>query len=155
MINISCKHQQFSEGVAKNFSSGPKRLAGVIVEVLGPLSYQIKVDDNRIIKRHVDHLFTCSEFKKPTLDDEVLSGPVFTQDNSPAVTNDTAVATHMSSPHDTVTSSQAAEHHYPQCQHRRKPERYQGGGSVENGQTLYSAHYVCISHVIMYSIATC
>ena len=119
-----CKHRQFSGDLilAKNFSSGPKWLAGVIVEVLGPLSYQIKLDDNRIIKRHVDHLLTRSEFKEPTLDDEVLPGPVLTQDNSPVVANDTATAS--SSPQDTVTSSQA-ERRYPQRQHLRKPERYQ------------------------------
>ena len=52
-----CKHRQFSEGdliLAKNFSSGLMWLAGVIVEVLGPLSYRIKLDDNRIFKRHVN-----------------------------------------------------------------------------------------------------
>ena len=41
-----CKHRQFSEGdliLAKNFPSGPMWLAGVIVEVLRPLSYQIKL----------------------------------------------------------------------------------------------------------------
>ena len=98
-------------------------LADVIVEVLGPLSYQIKLDDNRIIRRHVDHLLTRNEFKESTLDDEVLPGPVLTQDNSPVVANDTATAS--SPPQDTVTSSQAAERRYPQRQHHRKPERYQ------------------------------
>ena len=97
-------------------------LAGVIiVEVLRPLSYRIKLDDNHIIKRYVDHLLTRSEFNESTLDDEVLPVPVLIQDNSP----DTAIATHTSSPaRDTVTSSQSAERRYPKCQHRRRPERY-------------------------------
>ena len=113
--------------LAKNFSSGPKWLPGVIVEVLVPLSYQVKLDDSRIIKRHVDHLLnrsSANDCNEPTFDDEIPPGPVFTQETSPQVDNETSSTTHPLPTPNTVTPSQPVERRYPQRQHRRKPNRY-------------------------------
>lgn len=40
----------------KNFSTGPKWLPGRIVNVTGPLSYVIELDNGRFTRRHVDHI---------------------------------------------------------------------------------------------------
>jgi hypothetical protein len=40
----------------KNFSVGPKWLAGVVAQITGPLSYVVKLTDGRLLKRHVDHV---------------------------------------------------------------------------------------------------
>ena len=40
----------------KNFSTGPKWLPGKIVNVTGPLSYVIELDNGRLVRRHVDHI---------------------------------------------------------------------------------------------------
>ena len=68
--------------LAKNFSSGPKWFTGVVEAVLGPLSYLIKLEDGRIIKRHIDHLLNHSDCKEPSVDDELPLGPTLTQETS-------------------------------------------------------------------------
>jgi hypothetical protein len=42
----------------KNFARGSKWLPGVVVQVTGPLSYMVKLQDGRVIKRHVDHILS-------------------------------------------------------------------------------------------------
>ena len=44
-----------SDVLVKNFGSG-KRLTGTIVRSCGPKSYKIKLNDGRIIRRHVNHI---------------------------------------------------------------------------------------------------
>lgn len=44
---------------AKNFASGPKWLNGIISQKTGPVSYEVKLEDGRVIRRHVDHLYSC------------------------------------------------------------------------------------------------
>ncbi|KAL8586183.1 hypothetical protein ACOMHN_057745 [Nucella lapillus] len=39
----------------KNFLAGPEWLAGVVMQVTGPLSYVIRLPDGRMLKRHIDH----------------------------------------------------------------------------------------------------
>ena len=70
--------------LAKKFSSGPKWFIGVIEAVLGLLLYLIKLDDGCTIKRHIDYLLNCSDYKKP-VDDELPLGPTLTQDTTPVV----------------------------------------------------------------------
>ena len=50
---------------AKNFSTGPKWLPGVITAVKGPLSYEVTLDDGHVIRRHVDHLKSRSPATTP------------------------------------------------------------------------------------------
>ena len=50
----------------KNFPTGDNWLQGTIVKVSGPLSFQVKLQDGRIVWRHVDHIIQCS----PQMPDE-------------------------------------------------------------------------------------
>ena len=77
----------------KNFAAGPVWLPGTIQEVRGPVTFQVALDDGRVVRRHVDHvrLRTDSEIEPPesTLPadraDDPLPSPVVTIDN-PEVT---------------------------------------------------------------------
>ena len=40
----------------KNFSTGPTWLPGVITECRGPLSFQVRLEDDRIVRRPIDHV---------------------------------------------------------------------------------------------------
>jgi len=40
----------------KNFGHGPKWLPGEVVKISGPVSYEIKLDDERVVRRHIDHM---------------------------------------------------------------------------------------------------
>ena len=43
----------------KNFTPGsfqPAWLAGVVEAIQGPLSYRVQLTDNRIVRRHIDHV---------------------------------------------------------------------------------------------------
>jgi len=56
-------------------------MLGVIVEILGPLSYQVKLNDRQIIKRHADYLLhhtgdNDNDESCQTHIDEIPSGPV-------------------------------------------------------------------------------
>ena len=56
------KDREFKEGdtvFARNFSggtSGPVWLEGTIVNRRGPVSFTVKLSDNRVVRRHIDHL---------------------------------------------------------------------------------------------------
>ena len=67
---------------AKNFSNtGPKWLPGAVIEVTGPLSYQIQLQDETIVRRHVD-----------SVRNRVHSSSVSTDDaGSPSHTSDPTV----------------------------------------------------------------
>ena len=57
--DLHCKERSFGEGdrvYVCNFSSGPKWLPGVITSVRGPLSYEVTLLDDRVVRRHVDHV---------------------------------------------------------------------------------------------------
>ena len=40
----------------KNFSHGPKWMPGVVVKVTGPVSCEVLLSDERVVRRHVDHI---------------------------------------------------------------------------------------------------
>ena len=44
----------------RNFPSGNGWLPGIIEERSGPLSFQIKLQDGRIVRRHIDHIICRS-----------------------------------------------------------------------------------------------
>ncbi len=55
----SVKDRQFVVGdsvYVKNFSTGPRWLSGTVVEKSGPVSYVVKLEDNKLARRHVDHM---------------------------------------------------------------------------------------------------
>ena len=55
----------------KNFARGDRLLSGCIIQKPGPLSYEIKLSDGRIIRRHHDHV-------------RIRSSVEVSQDNIPA-----------------------------------------------------------------------
>ena len=53
------KSRYFVEGdevYARNFRSHPQWVAGKIVKITGPLSFEIELSDGRVIRRHQDHI---------------------------------------------------------------------------------------------------
>ena len=53
------KSRYFAEGdevYARNFRHHPPWLAGKIVKITGPLSFEIELSDGRVIHRHQDHI---------------------------------------------------------------------------------------------------
>ena len=55
----SSKERQFSIGdnvLVRNFTPGPKWLAGKILQCTGPVSFTITLTDDRVVRRHVDHV---------------------------------------------------------------------------------------------------
>ena len=53
----------------ENFSHGPKWLAGTVEEIRGPLTYMVKLTDDKIVRRHVDmcQIRTCTELYRMRL----------------------------------------------------------------------------------------
>jgi len=81
------KGRQFKVGdtvFTKNFGKGEEWLPGVIDAVRGPLTYLVRLNDGRSIKRHVDHVRTRSSEHNDTtgIDDADLSfGPATDSDD--------------------------------------------------------------------------
>ena len=137
------KEQEFTDGqfvLAKNFRLGSKWMPGVIVEVLGPLSYHVKLTDGRILKRHADHLLHRTgtndndEQYQTQMDDEILSGSIL-QEGSPQETSSTvsvdreapvsnANSTAENATTRNTTPLQTEQHRYPKRHNHRKPARY-------------------------------
>ena len=115
------RHRQFSAGqlvMARDFRSQDKWLPGVIHSQSGPVSYDVELENGKIVKRHIDHLQDRSVLTKPST--PVDSQPEdFTQGfesfhDSPSVTSP---STSESNP-----SPNAAVRRYPQREHH-PPER--------------------------------
>ena len=58
-----------------NFAQGPKWLPGEICKIRGPLSYEVKLNDGRVIRRHVDHIRRRTVPSPSPPDDELLMPP--------------------------------------------------------------------------------
>ena len=55
----SSRERRFSKGetvYAQNFGQGQRWIPGVIQEVTGPVSFLVRLDGNRIVRKHLDHL---------------------------------------------------------------------------------------------------
>ena len=60
----------------KNFGKTPPLwLTGKISKKTGPLSYRIILDDNRVMRRHVDHIRSRTSTDQPDFDTIVPSSP--------------------------------------------------------------------------------
>ena len=62
--DVHTKQREFGVGatvLAKNFTSKPQWLPGVIVDCVAPLSYSIQLHDGRIWIRHADHIVATQE----------------------------------------------------------------------------------------------
>ena len=54
-----CKQRQFLEGYSvyvKDCSGKEEWLPGIITKIQGPLSYLVELEDERVVRRHVDHV---------------------------------------------------------------------------------------------------
>ena len=65
----SCSYRNLETGqtvFVHNFGSGQDWLAGVVESQTGPLSFRVKLEDGRLVKRHVDHVRQrTTETKRP------------------------------------------------------------------------------------------
>ena len=74
--NTACK-MCFSKGetvYAQNFGIGQKWMPGVVQEVTGPVSFLVKLQDGRLLRRHQDHLRHCvadDDAEKPAESDDI------------------------------------------------------------------------------------
>ncbi len=70
----------------RNYANGPKWLPGVITALRGPLSYDVTLSDDRVIRRHVDQVRSRLGSHRPDaeLPDDWLPDP--TPPTSPAET---------------------------------------------------------------------
>ena len=53
------KFRSFSVGekvYVRNFLTGPKWLPGIIMDNTGPTSYRVKLDDDRVVRKHIDQM---------------------------------------------------------------------------------------------------
>ena len=57
---------------ARDFPTGTKWLPGVISKIKGPLSYVVKLEDERLVRRHVDHIrVRSSSSESPVTSDDL------------------------------------------------------------------------------------
>ena len=68
----------------RNFGNGPKWLPGVVTAVRGPLSYSVTLMDDRVVRRHIDHVQkrTNSSYAES---DDWLPEPSMSSTSSPGI----------------------------------------------------------------------
>jgi transposase InsO family protein len=87
----SSRERQFNIGdpvFVRDFGSSSRWTSGVIAAIRGPVSYTVQLDDDRLVRRHVDHVRTRTVQLAPQNDDDVdlPTMPVsFTQHSSPSL----------------------------------------------------------------------
>jgi len=117
--------EQFA--LAKNFSPGPKWMPRVIVEVLRPLSYQLKLNDGQIITYYIVLVLIIMMNQ---VDDEILSEPIHKRAHHTRLhlqyqctENHQLVMQNFTDKNTTSNTilPQTEQHHYPKHQNRRKP----------------------------------
>ena len=60
----------------KNFADGPTWLPGVVTALHGLLTYDVKLGDGRVVRRHIDHVQSRASHPPPTeTEDDCLPGP--------------------------------------------------------------------------------
>ena len=118
------KSRQFSTGqpvMVKDFRSSRKWIPGMIVGRSGPLTYLVKLEDGKVIRRHIDHLRARTVISKsvPTAPTTVTGNetelPGFEFFDNPSTT---------SSPLDHGTNQSSPVRRYPQREHRQPPDRF-------------------------------
>ena len=113
--------RQFLAGqlvMAREFRSQDKWLPGVIQSQSGPVSYDVELENGKIVKRHIDHLQDRSVPTKPSTpvdsqpEDSTQGFESF--NDSPSVTSSSTLESNL--------SPNAAVRRYPQREHH-PPER--------------------------------
>ena len=123
------QRHDFTQGqavYARNFREGERWLPGHIVEVTGPVSYNIQLDDGRYWKRHQDHIRSRlvvpdDSSDIPSSDTTLSPLRVVSHPESPPV-NSTSGLIETESQSQPSVSEQSR--HYP-VRERRAPERFQ------------------------------
>ena len=84
------------EVYVRNFAGGSRWLPGVVTAIKGPLSYEVKLLDDRVVRRHIDHV--RQRFDSSTIEqtDDWLPTPA-TQPETPPETPPVEVPTRRSS----------------------------------------------------------
>ena len=83
------KARAFNEGdpvFVRNTGSGSARLSGNITRIRGPVSYTVKLNDGRMMRKHVDQIrFRTVTVQEPTADtlDDFLPPSSSNNDNPP------------------------------------------------------------------------
>ena len=83
--DVHCKDRQFCTGdsvFSTNFGRGPEWLPGVIDVVKGPVTYLVRLTDDRIVKCHVDHIRVCSPGQANATYDDISFGLTTTSDET-------------------------------------------------------------------------
>ncbi len=66
------EEKEFRKGervYVRNFGQGSRCLSAVIGEVTGPVSYVVRLEDNRVMRRHADHIRRQATASSPTIVD--------------------------------------------------------------------------------------
>ena len=93
MISKHTRYRNFALGdhvLVCNYAGSPRWLSGIVEAVLGPISYQVKFNDRRLWKRHLDQLLIDQSHQtdKSLVDEDVidfaLSEPTATVEIPPA-----------------------------------------------------------------------
>ena len=123
-----CRSREYFVGQnvqVHNFRAGPRWVAGVIVERLGPLTYLVQVDSGVFWRRHIDHLRSAHD--KPveqSTTNTSLSPEIPSPNQSDFVP---IVETEISEPSPVVeqrTNQPVTERRYPMRLNRRPPTKY-------------------------------
>ena len=115
-----CRPRTFAVGdkvLAKNFRPGSKWVPGTVVDCLSPMSYQVKVHNGMIWRRHVDHLQHIVQSEEDRSSDTSTDDYTMLPDVSTEPSEGTASQSQS-------TSIENNSRHYPQ-RIRRPPQRYQ------------------------------
>ena len=74
------KDRNFSLGqrvLVRNYTGSPFWLPGIVKTVLGPVSYQVELNDGRLWKRHLDQLLKDqSQVNDSQIDKDIIDFPV-------------------------------------------------------------------------------
>ena len=82
----------------RNFPSGNGWLPGVIEERSGPLSYQIRLQDGRLVRRHIDHIIYRSSSEPTNTSDTWIDLPQISESNKSNTTESTSKTTETAPP---------------------------------------------------------
>ena len=108
---------------AHNFRTGPRWVAGVIVERLGPLTYLVQVDSGVFWRHHVDHLRVAPDGLSKQNDTVSANSPL--QPDSPSQPDFLPVVnSEQSAVVEQNSEQRVTERRYPRRLNRRPPVRY-------------------------------
>ena len=122
-----CQSREYFVGQnvqAHNFREGPRWVAGVIVERLGPLTYLVQVNTGVFWRRHVDHLRTAHD--RPPDQDKTVPPNSSLSPDFPTTPSDFIPIVNSEQPQVVEQRSQQSvtERRYPRRLNRRPPDRY-------------------------------